>query len=207
MALGNRSLTVPLTTIQICGGIASGKTTLSKVLERLAFEQKLENFQSNPFWESFYQNPTWHSFETEIVFLLQHFHQIKVSLSMKHDFVCDYSLILDLAYADVTLAGKKKELFLALHEHLLEEIPEPSLLVYLQCSPEMQLERIKQRGRDVERKITIDYLIFLNQALEDRIASLQDVALLVINSEEKNFKNNSVVQTEVLEAIRETLKK
>jgi deoxyadenosine/deoxycytidine kinase len=192
--------------IHVCGGIASGKTTLSQLLGRLEFGQELEDFQSNPFWAAFYKDPAWHSFETEITFLLQHFHQTKVASSKKCSFVSDYSLFLDLAYADVTLSGKKKELFLALYNQLLEELPTPSLLLYLRCSPDTQLERIRKRGRDVENAITIDYLTSLNQALEHRIASLQDVNLIVIDSDKKDFKDNLDVQVEVLDAIQEALK-
>ncbi|HRP37690.1 MAG TPA: deoxynucleoside kinase, partial [Candidatus Dojkabacteria bacterium] len=43
--------------IEICGGIASGKTTLANLLARLDIEPILENFQTNPFWQAFYNDP------------------------------------------------------------------------------------------------------------------------------------------------------
>lgn len=64
--------------IEICGGIASGKTTLAKLLEENGIGKAIyENFEKNPFWEAFYKNPSKYAFETEIAFTLQHYHEIK----------------------------------------------------------------------------------------------------------------------------------
>ena len=65
--------------IEICGGIASGKTTLANLLARSNIDPILEDFQTNLFWRAFYADPAGTAFETEITFLLQHYHQIKTA--------------------------------------------------------------------------------------------------------------------------------
>ena len=64
--------------IEICGGIASGKTSLAKLLEEHTIGTVIyEDFKVNPFWEAFYNNPGEYIFETELTFTLQHYHEIK----------------------------------------------------------------------------------------------------------------------------------
>lgn len=98
--------------IEICGGIAAGKTTLAQLLSQLGIVGVLEDFQSNPFWKPFYADPAGTAFETEISFLLQHYHEIKAAAKRGATFVCDFSLLLDLAYAHVTLSGGKQSAFI-----------------------------------------------------------------------------------------------
>ncbi len=89
--------------IEVCGGIASGKTTLANLLHKLDIPSTLENFAANPFMQQFYADPIKTAFETEITFLLQHYHQTKIAANLNKRFVCDFSFLLDLAYARVTL--------------------------------------------------------------------------------------------------------
>ena len=59
--------------IEICGGIASGKTTLASILKQLDYNVVFERFMDNPFLNEFYtSNGSDNTFETEMVFLLLH---------------------------------------------------------------------------------------------------------------------------------------
>lgn len=176
--------------IEICGGIAAGKTTLCQTLIHQGFSPCLEQFQDNPFWRDFYDDPAKFAFETELTFLLQHYNDIKKNLSISKA-AFDFSLVQDLAYADVNLRGRRKSIFMALADDLLEEIGLPTLLVYLTCPPHIALQRIHKRKRDVESSITIDYLEALNLALEQRIVSVSNaVTVLRINSSEVDFRTD-----------------
>lgn len=192
--------------IEICGGIASGKTTLAILLKRTGIEPILENFQTNPFWEAFYRDPAWHAFETEISFLLQHYHQIKVALAKEKLFACDFSLLLDLSYANVTLGGSKLKTFLAIHSEVSQELGLPDLLVHLRCGAAAELERIRKRGRAVEASITLEYLGRLNDLVERQVSEVCGKAKVVsIDSEHKNFADDETVKEEVLNLILKAL--
>lgn len=192
--------------IEICGGIASGKTTLSLLLSRLDFSPILEIFHSNPFWQAFYENPVGTAFETEITFLLQHYHEIKTAAKNAGNFACDFSLLLDLAYARVTLDEGKQAVFEAVYREIRRELPTPDLVIHLICDPRIELERIRRRGRVVEQSITVDYLEAINQAL---VAVLRDEAkswnVLTINSVAMDFANDPADENAVLELVHSRL--
>jgi deoxyadenosine/deoxycytidine kinase len=187
--------------IEICGGIASGKTTLAQLLATSGLIEVLEDFQTNPFWKSFYADPTGTAFETEVTFLLQHYHAIKSMPELTSGFVCDFSLVLDLAYARVTLAGGRLDAFLRVLKEVHDELPPPDLLIYLNCNPSVELERIRRRGRNVESAITVDYLAKINGALEEQLQDEATRNVLVIDSAARNFAQDEGVRLAIAEEI------
>lgn len=183
--------------IEVCGGIASGKTTLANLLKSDFCSAILEEYERNPFLSEFYSSPADFAFETEITFLLQHYHQIKRA-SGANWFACDYSLFLDLAYSNATLKSSERAVFLSVLDHILGEIGSPQILVFLVCSAEAELERIRSRGRAVEKGVNLDYLKRLNASVEDTVRSLpSSTNLIEINSGDLNFANDENVRSEV----------
>ena len=134
--------------IEICGGIASGKTTLANLLKGHA-EVVLENFTATPFWEPFYETPGRYSFEAEVSFLLQHYHQIKRQRfdGSESITVCDFSYSLDRAYSAVSLEAGEFRAFEAVYQRVRADSAAPALLIQLRCSPETQMRRIEARAR------------------------------------------------------------
>lgn len=192
--------------IEICGGIASGKTTFAALLKPVGLDPVLENFQTNPFWEAFYRDPVAHAFETEVAFLLQHYHQIKTARISEKSFACDFSLFLDKGYANVTLKGSKLKTFLAVHEEVMQEVGRPGLLVHLQCGAATELERIRRRGRPVEEAITLEYLAQLNDAVALQVANVNEKArVLTIDSEQQDFASDQETQQKLINLVYQAL--
>ncbi|WP_181415476.1 deoxynucleoside kinase [Nitrosomonas sp. Nm84] len=192
--------------IELCGGIASGKTTLANLLGRLGVNPILESFQANPFWRAFYADPIGTAFETEITFLLQHYHQIKTARKNGNTIVTDFSIYLDLAYAHVTLPQDKREIFLSVYREVEKELGAPTLLIHLQCDPEIELKRIRERGRDVENSITVEYLQQINTQLEKILNEKAHLKkLLVINSSLLDFAHEEDIKQSVLDQISANL--
>jgi deoxyadenosine/deoxycytidine kinase len=190
--------------IEICGGIASGKTTLANLTRGLAVSVVLEDFHANPFWRTFYNDPTGTAFETEITFLLQHYHAVKVANALGGLFACDFSFYLDSAYADVTLRGTKRDAFRAILDEVRSEVAVPTLLIYLRCDPHVELERIVRRGRDAEKSITLGYLHAIGSTLEDVVEKRQiidGVRVVVVDSQLRNFADDEDDQNAVLDEI------
>ena len=189
------------TRIEVCGGIASGKTTFARVLAKTGMESAFERFRSNPFWRDFCANPTSCSFETEIVFLLQHYHAVKSAASTSR-IVCDFSFLLDRAYADLNLKGSWRSVFDAVYEEVVSELGSPRVLVYLHCNPRTQLERIKARGRREERSLSIRYIADVNAAVRRSISRLdRKVRVLSLDSDLRNFARSRLCQREVSAAV------
>ena len=191
--------------IEICGGIASGKTTLANLLGRVSINPVLESFQTNPFWRAFYADPAGTAFETEITFLLQHYHQIKTAWKSENPIASDFSMYLDLAYAYVTLPQEKREIFLTVYREVGKELGAPSLLIHLKCDPKIELKRIRERGREVENSITIEYLQQINTQLEKILNEKALHKLLVIDSGLLDFAHEENVKQSVLDQIDDAL--
>jgi len=188
--------------IEIMGGIAAGKTTLTYILQSEKTNIVLEDFQSNPFLANFYINPIEYAFETELCFTLQHYHQIKTQLGNNRMQICDFSLFQDLAFAKVTLKDRKLKVYENLYNELLVDIPKPDLIVLLSCPVETQFKRIRSRAREVELGISKDYLKSINESIYN-IAKLIRKELLIIdvNSGLIDYKNDNIEKNKIKEKI------
>lgn len=184
--------------IEICGGIASGKTTLATQLAKAGFVVVFEQFQANPFWQAFYKDPTGVAFETEITFLLQHYHQIRSAYQANAPFACDFSRIQDKAYTRVTLNQQEQAVFDAVYQEVNRKVVDPDLIVFLECDAETELERIRARGREIEAKITVDYLALLNGAIRSELDSIKNRSPIIeIDSGRVNFTKGHGVATTI----------
>lgn len=150
----------------------------------------LEQFEANPFLTSFYSNPREFAFETEITFLLQHYSSIHAS---KHQplLVLDYALIQDLAYAQINLRFGKLRAFTSVWREVLRQVGRPSMIIFLSCSIDQQMARIRGRQRWFERKISPAYLCKLNSATSSAVARSHPASkILRIDSGEVDFVND-----------------
>ncbi|MGV7096818.1 deoxynucleoside kinase [Desulfovibrio sp. QI0434] len=189
--------------IGVCGGIASGKTTLCKQIERAGANVIYENFEDNQFWEKFYSEPVIYAFETEISFLLQHCAEIKSGRVFK-SVICDFSILQDIAYADVNLHGKRHHIFCALADELMLEVGQPTHLIYLTCPAEVLQKRIEQRNREAEREISLDYLVRLNNALEKRVKDVSRMtSVITVDSNRIDFRYGIEALPEVVSLVKE----
>lgn len=191
-----------LARIEICGGIASGKTTLAALMPRAGYDAVFENFQSNPFIENFYSDPDFYSFETEVCFLLQHYSQIKTKALGSHITVCDYSLYLDLSYAHVTLKPSHLNTFSAVYNAAMKDVGPPALLVYLLCGAKTEMERVRNRRRPMEHSISIEYLESINNSLEVYVnQARQQTKVIEVDSDKLDFAHEARIQDQVIKLV------
>jgi len=192
--------------IEICGGIASGKTTFASLLTEIGFNCIYESFSTNPFWDAFYSDPAKYAFEAEITFTLQHYHQIKKLAEGGKPLVCDYSFLLDIAYAEMGLQGSQLAAFKTVYEEIKKELPPPALVIHLQCDPEIELARIRARGREVEKTITVEFLKSLNEAVTGQINKAKgNVPILTIDSARNNFVDDEDVKINLLQMVADAM--
>ena len=175
--------------IEVAGCIASGKTTLVDALEG-RFKPVYEDHTVNPFWQAFYRNPSACAFETEIAFLLQHYHFAKVAGSgSQRVMILDHSFELDMAYAEVGLEGRRMDIFRSLYREVRAELGDPMVLVWIMCGAEEAMRRIKARARTPETALPLQFLVELERKLEQRILEMsQRVPIIRVNSEVTDFR-------------------
>jgi deoxyadenosine/deoxycytidine kinase len=142
--------------IAVEGCVGVGKTTLATQLARArAAALVLEDFEKNPFLEAFYSDSVGNVLETEMQFLLLHYHQLKnLSKASARETITDFTFIKDMVFAESNFVDPaEKEIFINLYQFLLARLPAPDLIIYLKGSDELIIERLRRRSRSIELKI------------------------------------------------------
>ena len=175
--------------VEIAGCIASGKTTLVNALAG-HYKAVYEDHTINPFWEAFYTDPSAYTFETEITFLLQHYHFAKVGAADSRGMVIlDHSFELDMAYAEVGLSGSRREIFRSIYQEIQKELGPPRALVLIECGVTEAERRIGERARSLETELPREFLSRLRRELEIRVAKLSRlVPVIRVDSEKTDFR-------------------
>jgi deoxyguanosine kinase len=161
--------------IEICGGIATGKTTLA---EHIAAVGKItlvrEVFEEVPFWKKFYQNPDFYEFSKNVSFLLFHADCIREASASVNGAVCDFAFLQDLSYAAISPRREQEfPILQTIHRRLAQSLSPPTGIVQLSCTTQIQLERIRSRARPAEQSIGARYLEDLNKAINTDVAALR----------------------------------
>lgn len=181
--------------IAIEGVIGAGKTTLATLLaEKLNADLVLEQFEINPFLEKFYQDRRRYAFQTQIFFLVNRYMQqqkILQSNLFKEYLVSDYIFEKDKIFAHLNLEGDELKLYDTLAFQLEKNILKPDLVIYLQSSVERLMHNIRKRDRYFERNINQTYIEQLNEAYNHFFFAYKSTPLLIVNTNEVDFLNNS----------------
>lgn len=181
--------------IAIEGVIGAGKTTLATLLaEKLNADLILEQFEINPFLEKFYQDRRRYAFQTQIFFLVNRYMQqqkILQSNLFKEYLVSDYIFEKDKIFAHINLEGDELKLYDTLASQLEKNIVKPDLVIYLQSSVERLMQNIRKRDRYFERNINQSYIEQLNEAYNHFFFAYKSTPLLIVNTNEVDFLNNS----------------
>ena len=192
--------------IEVAGCIASGKTTLVKALEA-HFSVNYEDHKINPFWKAFYTDPSACTFETEVTFLLQHYHFAKLmGARTSEPIVLDHSFELDVAYAEVGLVGRRKEIFRSIYEEIQRELGFVRVLVFVRCGVDEAAKRIRERARPIEKDLSLEFLAKLNRQLEHRIEEMSErVPVLRVNSDLIDFRQKGNWVAEIVASLQDFL--
>ncbi len=175
------------------GPIGVGKSSLCELLAKeLSGRLVLEEVTDNPFLKEFYADPTQLAFQTQIFFLLSRYRQLQHLNQLdlfNQTTISDYFFPKDRLFAEITLTPDEFALYDQLYRVLNPRVPTPDLVIYLQASTDVLMERVWRRGLAYERQLTWDYLDALNRAYNDFFFSYTDSPLLVIQTTEIDFVN------------------
>jgi len=153
------------------GAIGVGKTSLVLLLsKKFNAKYNLEIVEENPFLSKFYNDMERYAFQTQIFFLLNRYKQ-QLELVQQDLFnqllFSDYLFAKDRIFAHLNLSGNELSMYEHLYEIMVEDIPRPDLIIYLQASTELLMKRIALRDRPFERKISYEYMRRLNLAYQE----------------------------------------
>lgn len=187
--------------ITIEGCIGAGKTTLARLLGRkIRAKVLLEATKKHPFIRDFYSKPQDYAFQTEMNFILIHYHQLQKAKQagwFKSTVVSDFLFDKDWLFAMLTL-GKHREfqLFKNTFDLFKTRIPSPDLVFYLRAPAKFLYQRIRSRGRDFERNISFEYLEKLNKKYDDFFSKYPKEKLVVFNAASLDWERSSSIAKE-----------
>ena len=101
--------------------------------------------------------------------------------------VSDYMFQKDRIFANLNLNDRELMLYDKIAPVLERDLPVPSLVVYLQASPDVIWSRIQQRGRHYERVMDPKYTATLAEAYNYFFFHYREAPLLVVNTNDLNF--------------------
>jgi deoxyadenosine/deoxycytidine kinase len=177
--------------IAVEGVIGVGKTTLAKrIAKSIGASPVLEVVEENPFLPRFYEDPEAFSFQTQMFFLLSRYRQ-QLELSQRDLFaesiVADYIFAKDQIFATLNLGEAELALYRSIVPLLESRLNRPDLVIYLQATTEVLLDRIKRRGRSFEKDISREYLETLAEAYNHFFFHYTDTPLLIVNTNEMDL--------------------
>lgn len=192
--------------IAIEGPIGVGKSSLVDLLARdFNGRTLLEEVDGNPFLPRFYGDIKKFAFQTQLFFLLSRYQQQKEMFQQElfsTTVVSDYLFAKDRIFAYLNLDENELSLYEQVYRLLDTRIPKPDLVIYLQASTEVLLKRIGKRNKDFERGIKEDYLERLVEAYNRYFFYYSDTPLLVVNTTDIDFVNNSADLSNLVKEIR-----
>ncbi len=196
--------------IVIEGPIGVGKTSLVNLLaKKFSARRVLEAAEDNPFLKHFYTDTKRYAFQTQLFFLLSRYRQ-QMELAQQDLFqqnvVCDYLFDRDKIFAYLNLDDNELALYEQIYALLKARVIVSDVVIYLQASTEILIERIKRRGREYEKHISKQYVEELNQAYNYFFFHYSETPLLVINTSVIDFVKNPADLDDLTRQIRNAKK-
>ena len=119
--------------------------------------------------------------------------------------VADYTFVRDHIFATVNLDHRELILYEKMLPLLKVNIPKPDLIIYLQTSTPVLLQRIKKRNVNFEKSIDHNYIQDLNEAFNYFFFHYDDSPLLVVKTDDIDFVEKSNDFDNLLEIIKKPI--
>ena len=192
--------------IAVEGPIGVGKTSVVERLgQRMDASTLLEEWGQNPFLQPFYDGKPGAAFQVELFYLLSRYRQQQELLQrnlFQQQTLSDYLFDKSKLFAYLNLEDSELLIYERLWGLLVEGVPRPDLVVYLQAPTEVLLRRIRQRGRPEEARLAEDYLAEVNRAYNHYFFHYTQTPLLVVNTSDVDFVKRPEDVEDLIKQIR-----
>ena len=192
--------------IAIEGAIGVGKSTVAqKLADKLGAATLFEQIDDNPFIELFYQNPSRHGLAVQLSFLfsrLKQWQSVHQQDLFSHGVVSDYLFAKDRLFASINLSDEEFALYDQVARLVSVDIPKADLVIYLQSTPDIIMQRIHKRDRSMERGFSDEYLQKVIAAYDEFFFHYQETPLLIVQTDRLNFADNPQAIDALIERIK-----
>ncbi len=180
--------------ILVAGNIGAGKTSLAERLAtRLGWHIAYESVDDNPYLADFYADMRTWSFHLQIFFLGHRAEQHRKMAELPISAIIDRSIYEDAhifaraLYEMHNMTERDYRSYRRLYDQIVSGLPRPDLLIYIRAGVPTLLQHIAQRGRDIERSISADYLTLLDRFYQEWIATFDLCPVLTVPGDQLNF--------------------
>jgi deoxyadenosine/deoxycytidine kinase len=180
--------------IGVAGNVGVGKSTLTHLLsEYLYWEPFYEAVDDNPYLADFYKDMRAWSFHSQVYFLSRRLGHHRQIIERPGTVIQDRTVYEDaeIFARNLFLQGHMTERdwksYWSLYQTVITILPPPDLVIYLQASVPQLQERIRQRGRDYEQEISVEYLTQLNDLYDEWVEGFALGPVLTIPTNNLNF--------------------
>ncbi len=180
--------------ILVAGNIGAGKTSLTERLgEKLGWTTAYELVRDNPYLADFYSDMRAWAFHLQVFFLGHRAEQHLALARSPESAIIDRSIYEDaeiftrasLALGNV--AQRDYDTYWRLYNLVVAHLPPPDLLIYLKAPVPVLLDRIRARGREIERGMTAEYLGLLELFYDNWASGFDLSPVLTIKSDDLDF--------------------
>ena len=198
--------------IAIAGNMGTGKSTLVDFLSRtygvLPF---YEPNDENPYLADFYKDMKGWAFQSQLYFLANKF-RLHQALDRQPGVVAlDRTIFEDAEIFATALHQMRKiskrdwQTYQSFYSAILDAIRPPDLMIYLRCSMRTLRQRIRLRGRAIERNVPLAYLKRLERLYDEWIESYDMSDVLVLETDKLDYIHDLVHRLDVMERIEAVL--
>lgn len=200
--------------ITVSGTVGIGKTTFTKALaNKLHYETSFEKIDDNPYLENFYKDFERWAFHLQIYFLGERFKEHQRIFNSTNGFVQDRSIYEDTGiFAKMHYeAGNMSKVDFETYTNLFEAMimtpyfHHPNLLIYLEGSLEDIIERMKLRGRDMEKKTPLNYWEEMYHRYQEWINNFDICPVLRVNIDDYDLLQDEASLDHIIQAIEKKI--
>ena len=192
--------------------MGAGKSTLVEFLHATYGVQPFyEPNDENPYLKDFYRDMKRWAFQSQLYFLSNKF-RLHQELDRQPGVVAldrtifeDAEIFATALYQMRKISKRDWQTYQGFYAAILDAIQPPDLLIYLRCSMRTLRQRIRLRGRAMERDVPLSYLKRLERLYDAWIDSYAMSDVLVLETDNLDYIHDLVHQLDVMKRIEAVL--
>jgi deoxyadenosine/deoxycytidine kinase len=198
--------------IAIAGNIGAGKTELTSFLcKKYGLTPFFEPNDENPYLADFYRDMKTWAFRSQIFFLTHKFRLHRELQQTPTTVVQDRTIYED---AEIFAKSLHRQRFIdrrdfatywELYQSIAETLAPPDLMIYLKCSVKALQQRIRLRGRRIERELPTAYLSRLNALYDEWFEAYSTSPVLVLSTDKLDYLTDLVDRVDLFRKLESYL--